>query len=42
MPQNNKYPVTLDIDYSDKSDRLTAFFRLISCHTNLNNSWIIT
>ncbi len=29
MPQNNKYPVTLDIDYSDKSDRLTAFFRLI-------------
>lgn len=23
------YPVTLDIDYSDKSDRLTAFFRLI-------------
>lgn len=29
MPQNNKYPVTLDIDYSDKSDRLTVFFRLI-------------
>ncbi len=29
MTQNNKYPVTLDIDYSDKSDRLTAFFRLI-------------
>jgi hypothetical protein len=29
MPQDNKYPVTLDIDYSDKSDRLTAFFRLI-------------
>ena len=29
MPQNNKYPVTLDIDYLDKSDRLTAFFRLI-------------
>jgi hypothetical protein len=29
MPQNKKYPVTLDIDYSDKSDRLTAFFRLI-------------
>jgi hypothetical protein len=29
MPQNNKYPITLDIDYSDKSDRLTAFFRLI-------------
>ncbi len=29
MPQNNNYPVTLDIDYSDKSDRLTAFFRLI-------------
>ena len=29
MPQNNKYPVTLDIDYSDKSDRLTAFFRII-------------
>jgi hypothetical protein len=29
MAQNNKYPVTLDIDYSDKSDRLTAFFRLI-------------
>ncbi len=29
MPQNNKYPVTLNIDYSDKSDRLTAFFRII-------------
>ena len=29
MPQNTNYPVTLDIDYSDKSDRLTAFFRLI-------------
>ena len=29
MPQNKKYPVTLDIDYADKSDRLTAFFRLI-------------
>ncbi|NHZ86164.1 MAG: DUF4389 domain-containing protein [Planctomycetia bacterium] len=29
MPQNNKYPVTLDIDYSEKSDRLTAFFRII-------------
>ncbi len=29
MTQINKYPVTLDIDYSDKSDRLTAFFRLI-------------
>lgn len=29
MPQNTKYPVTLNIDYSDKSDRLTAFFRLI-------------
>ncbi|MFC1565669.1 DUF4389 domain-containing protein [Candidatus Neomarinimicrobiota bacterium] len=29
MPQTNKYPVTLEIDYSDKSDRLTAFFRLI-------------
>lgn len=29
MPQNNKYPATLDIDYSDKSDRLTVFFRLI-------------
>ncbi len=29
MPQDNQYPVTLDIDYSDKSDRLTAFFRLI-------------
>jgi len=29
MPQNNKYPVTLSIDYSDKSDRLTAFFRII-------------
>ena len=29
MPQNKKYPVTLDIDYSDKSDRLTVFFRLI-------------
>lgn len=29
MIQINKYPVTLDIDYSDKSDRLTAFFRLI-------------
>ena len=29
MPQNKKYPVTLDIDYSDKSDRLTAFFRII-------------
>ncbi len=28
MPQN-KYPVTLTIDYSDQSDRLTAFFRLI-------------
>jgi len=29
MPQTNKYPVTLDIDYSDKSDRLTAAFRII-------------
>jgi len=29
MPQNNKYPVTLDIDYSDKSDRLTTAFRII-------------
>lgn len=29
MIQINKYPVTLDIDYLDKSDRLTAFFRLI-------------
>ena len=29
MVQEKKYPVTLDIDYSDKSDRLTAFFRLI-------------
>ena len=29
MPQNDKYPITLDIDYSDKSDRLTAFFRII-------------
>ena len=29
MPQNKKYPVTLNIDYSEKSDRLTAFFRLI-------------
>lgn len=29
MTQNIKYPVTLNIDYSDKSDRLTAFFRII-------------
>jgi len=29
MPQNNKYSVNLDIDYSDKSDRLTAAFRII-------------
>ncbi len=29
MTQEKKYPVTLDIDYSDKSDRLTAAFRLI-------------
>jgi len=29
MSQNNKYPITLDIDYSDKSDRLTVFFRII-------------
>ena len=29
MAQDKKYPATLDIDYSDKSDRLTAFFRLI-------------
>ncbi len=29
MVQEKKYPVSLDIDYSDKSDRLTAFFRLI-------------
>ena len=29
MPKENKYPVTLDIDYSDKSDRLTAAFRII-------------
>lgn len=29
MAQEKKYPVSLDIDYSGKSDRLTAFFRLI-------------
>jgi len=29
MAQEKKYPVTLDIDYTDKSDRLTTFFRLI-------------
>ena len=29
MTQDKKYPVTLDIDYSDKSDRLTAAFRII-------------
>jgi hypothetical protein len=29
MAQANKYPVTLDIDYSDKSDRLTSAFRII-------------
>ena len=29
MAQDKKYPVTLDIDYSDKSDRLTAAFRII-------------
>ena len=29
MTQEAKYPVTLDIDYSDKSDRLTALFRII-------------
>jgi len=29
MAQENKYPVTLDIDYSEKSDRLTAAFRII-------------
>ncbi len=29
MTQEKKYPVTLDIDYSDKSDRLTAAFRII-------------
>lgn len=29
MPQNDKYSITLDIDYSDKSDRLTVFFRII-------------
>ena len=28
MDQEKKYPVTLDIDYSDKSDRLTAAFRI--------------
>ena len=29
MTQDKKYPLTLDIDYSDKSDRLTAAFRII-------------
>ena len=29
MPQNKKYPVTLEVDYSNKSDRLTAAFRII-------------
>jgi len=29
MPQEKKHPVTLDIDYSDKSDRLTTAFRII-------------
>lgn len=29
MPKTSNYPVTLDIDYSDKSDRLTAAFRII-------------
>lgn len=29
MAQTKKYPVTLDIDYSDKSDRLTSLFRII-------------
>jgi len=29
MAQEKKYPVTLDIDYSDKSDRLTSAFRII-------------
>lgn len=29
MAQETKYPVTLDIDYSDKSDRLTTAFRII-------------
>jgi len=29
MAQEKKYPVTLDIDYSEKSDRLTAAFRII-------------
>lgn len=29
MAQDKKYPVTLDIDYSDKSDRLTTLFRII-------------
>ena len=29
MAQEKKYPITLDIDYSDKSDRLASAFRII-------------